>query len=63
MLGLNGVVVKSHGGADAQQFAYAMDVAIDMVEHRFNDRIREGLQKLNATKLSGESGSQLAAIN
>ncbi len=43
MLGLNGVVVKSHGGTDAEQFAYATDVAIDMVVHRFNDQIREGL--------------------
>jgi len=46
MLGLNGVVVKSHGGTDAEQFAYAMDVAIDMVEHGFNDRIREGLAQI-----------------
>ncbi len=43
MLGLNGVVVKSHGGTDAQGFAHAMDVAVDMVVHRFNDHIREGL--------------------
>jgi len=63
MLGLNGVVVKSHGSADAEQFAYAMDVAIDMVEHHFNDRIREGLQKLSASKLAGDTGSQLAAIS
>ena len=46
MLGLNGVVVKSHGGTDAEQFAYATDVAIDMVVHRFNDRIREGLAQI-----------------
>ncbi len=43
MLGLNGVVVKSHGGTDAQGFAHAMDVAVDMVVHRFNDHIRSGL--------------------
>ncbi len=43
MLGLNGVVVKSHGGTDAQGFAHAMDVAMDMVVHRFNDHIREDL--------------------
>jgi glycerol-3-phosphate acyltransferase PlsX len=43
MLGLNGVVVKSHGGTDGQGFAHALDVAMDMVEHRFNERIREGL--------------------
>ncbi len=46
MLGLNGVVVKSHGGTDAEGFAHAMDVALDMVEHRFNERIREGLCRL-----------------
>ncbi len=46
MLGLNGVVVKSHGGTDAQGFAHAMDVAMDMVVHRFNERIREGLARI-----------------
>ena len=46
MLGLNGVVVKSHGGTDAEGFAHATDVALDMVEHRFNERIREGLGRL-----------------
>jgi glycerol-3-phosphate acyltransferase PlsX len=46
MLGLNGVVVKSHGGTDAQGFAHAIDVAMDMVVHRFNDRIREGLERI-----------------
>ncbi len=46
MLGLNGVVVKSHGGTDAEGFAHAVDVAMDMVVHRFNDRIREGLAKM-----------------
>ena len=59
MLGLNGVVVKSHGGTDAEQFAYAMDVAIDMVVHRFNDRIREGLARIAA--LSSAPGPLLAA--
>jgi phosphate acyltransferase len=43
MLGLNGVVVKSHGGTDAQGFAHAVDVAVDMVVHHFNDHIRSGL--------------------
>ncbi len=46
MLGLNGVVVKSHGGTDAEGFAHATDVALDMVEHRFDERIREGLGRL-----------------
>ena len=30
-LGLNGIVVKSHGGTDALGFASALDMAIDMV--------------------------------
>jgi glycerol-3-phosphate acyltransferase PlsX len=46
MLGLNGVVVKSHGGTDAQGFAHAIDVAMDMVVHRFDERIREGLGRM-----------------
>ena len=46
MLGLNGMVVKSHGGTDAQGFAHALDVAMDMVVHRFNDQIRDGLAKI-----------------
>jgi glycerol-3-phosphate acyltransferase PlsX len=45
-LGLNGVVVKSHGGTDAEGFAHAVDVAVDMVTHRFNERLREGLGRL-----------------
>ena len=59
MLGLNGVVVKSHGGTDAVQFAYATDVAIDMVVHRFNDRIRDGLARIAA--LPSTTGPLLAA--
>ena len=58
MLGLNGVVVKSHGGTDAEQFAHAIDVAMDMVVHRFNDRIKESLVLLE--ELNGR-GPMLAA--
>ncbi len=46
MVGLNGVVVKSHGGTDAQGFANAVDVAVDMVVHRFDERIRDGLRRI-----------------
>jgi glycerol-3-phosphate acyltransferase PlsX len=38
-LGLNGVVVKSHGGADAVGFASAVDMAIDMAKADINARI------------------------
>src|SRR5215469_5156910 len=30
-LGLNGIVIKSHGGTDAEGFAYAVDIGRDMV--------------------------------
>ena len=46
MLGLNGVVVKSHGGADAEGFAHAVDVAMDMVTHGFNEQIRTALAQI-----------------
>ncbi len=38
-LGLNGVVVKSHGGTDALGFASALDVAIDMARSGIVPRI------------------------
>ena len=50
MVGLNGVVVKSHGGTDAKGFAHAVDVAMDMVVHRFNDHIREDLARIGLDK-------------
>ena len=59
MLGLNGVVVKSHGGTDAEQFAYATDVAIDMVVHGFNAKIRDGLALIAG--LGNGTGPVLAA--
>jgi glycerol-3-phosphate acyltransferase PlsX len=46
LLGLNGVVVKSHGGTDALGFAHAVDVAMDMVTHGFTQNIRESLSRL-----------------
>jgi len=51
MLGLNGVVVKSHGGTDGIGFAHAVDVAMDMVVHGFNDKIRDGLAQIDGLSL------------
>jgi glycerol-3-phosphate acyltransferase PlsX len=53
-LGLNGVVVKSHGGADAEGFAHAVDVAMDMITNDFNLRIREGLAAMDQALLAGD---------
>jgi len=54
MVGLNGVVVKSHGGTDAQGFAHAIDVAMDMVVHRFNEQIRDGVARIALDKLMAQ---------
>jgi phosphate acyltransferase len=62
LLGLNGVVVKSHGGTDALGFAHAVDVAMDMVTHRFNDRIREGLARLSSPAAAPLAPAAAAAV-
>ncbi|MGH7073154.1 MAG: phosphate acyltransferase PlsX [Stellaceae bacterium] len=46
-VGLNGIAVKSHGGADALGFANAIGVAVDMRRNAFFDQIRDGLQRLS----------------
>ena len=54
LLGLNGVVVKSHGGTDAQGFAHAVDVAMDMISNDFNTRIAEGLAAMDRAILAAD---------
>ncbi|MBF0455468.1 MAG: phosphate acyltransferase PlsX [Magnetococcales bacterium] len=43
LLGLNGVVVKSHGGADGFAFAHATQTAIDLVAGQVNEKIQRNL--------------------
>ncbi|RTM01685.1 phosphate acyltransferase PlsX [Ancylobacter rudongensis] len=42
-LGLNGVVIKSHGGTDAEGFASAVDIGYDMVRYQLLSRIEAGM--------------------
>jgi glycerol-3-phosphate acyltransferase PlsX len=44
LLGLNGVVVKSHGGADQMSFGYAIEVAILGASKNIPELIRQRLQ-------------------
>jgi glycerol-3-phosphate acyltransferase PlsX len=44
-LGLGGVVIKSHGGADALGFASAVDLAFDMASHDLMRTIRDMLER------------------
>jgi len=47
-LGLNGIVVKSHGGADSEGFAAAVELAYDMVRNQLLDRIEADLDLFHA---------------
>ncbi len=44
-LGLNGIVVKSHGGTSADGFAYAVDVGYDMVRYDLLTKINQTLNR------------------
>lgn len=48
MCGLNGIVVKSHGGADALGFSNAIAVAVDMTTNGFIEKMREDFDSLRA---------------
>lgn len=49
LIGLNGIVIKSHGGADTRSFSYAIEEAIIEVERdllsKIRDKIAQALQE------------------
>ncbi len=47
LLGLNGIVVKSHGGADSFGFSNAISAAISLIENNYNSKIRKKLDSLS----------------
>jgi glycerol-3-phosphate acyltransferase PlsX len=53
-LGLNGIVIKSHGRTDPEGFAYAVDIGHDMVRY---DLIAKIGQTLSSTDLFGSLAS------
>ena len=48
LLGLNGIVVKSHGGADANGYAAAIRVAADLARSDFAAEIDRNMKRLTA---------------
>ncbi|MBS0409248.1 MAG: phosphate acyltransferase PlsX [Proteobacteria bacterium] len=54
-LGLNGIVVKSHGGADARGFAAAIRLAVDLARSDFAAEIDRNLKRLTAAAEAGEA--------
>jgi glycerol-3-phosphate acyltransferase PlsX len=59
LLGLNGVVVKSHGGTDADGFAYAVDVGYEMARYDLLNKINQMLKRDGGT-LAQASATQEA---
>ena len=55
-LGLNGVVVKSHGSANAKGVAHAVAVAARLLEERLTERIAEDLGRLGTDALRRNGG-------
>ncbi|MDU1668248.1 MAG: phosphate acyltransferase, partial [Bradyrhizobium sp.] len=45
VLGLNGIVVKSHGGSDAEGFARAVDVGYEMARFDLLTKINQTLNR------------------
>ena len=46
-LGLNGIVVKSHGGTDDEGFAAAVELGYDMAKGKLRERIEAELQQFH----------------
>ena len=55
-LGLDGVVIKSHGGTDALGYAGAIEIAYDMVRDDLLSKVRDSL-----AYLQDERGNAIAA--
>jgi len=62
-LGLNGVVVKSHGSATAKGVAQAVTVAARLLENRLIDRIADDLGELGEEALKRNGKGPKAAPN
>ena len=60
-LGLNGVVVKSHGSASAKGVANAVEVAARLLEDDITDRIKHDLAQLGEEQLRGSKSRKPAA--
>ena len=56
-LGLNGIVVKSHGGTDAFGFAAAIDVAIQVTRNKLIEKIAADLTVKSYANQAGENSA------
>ncbi|MEM7303524.1 MAG: phosphate acyltransferase PlsX [Pseudomonadota bacterium] len=56
-LGLNGVVIKSHGGTDAEGFASAIDLGYDMVRNNLQRKIASDLDHFTSREEVQDPGN------
>jgi glycerol-3-phosphate acyltransferase PlsX len=61
LLGLNGIVVKSHGGADAAGYASAVQVAINLARSDFAAEIDRSVKRLSEARRAVAAGAEPAA--
>lgn len=59
LVGLNGIVVKSHGGTDAFGFSHAIGVGVDMAANDFIGGIRDDFARLQS---EWTAASQVAVV-
>jgi phosphate acyltransferase len=57
-LGLNGIVIKSHGGTDETGFKAAVGLAYEMARSRLMDKIGEGLRRFPTLELEALSAPE-----
>jgi phosphate acyltransferase len=62
-LGLNGIAVKSHGGADAFSFCHAISVAVELVAHNINTRITDEIKELTQSSSPTNYSAELAQVD
>lgn len=55
LLGLNGIVIKSHGGTDAEGFAAAIEMGHDMAANGLLSKIESDLEAFEAVRLELET--------
>jgi glycerol-3-phosphate acyltransferase PlsX len=56
-VGLNGLVVKSHGGADGHSYAAAIDVAVRMAGSHFREEVVANLARLSIAEAAPAAAS------
>ena len=56
-LGLDGIVIKSHGGADPVGFCGAIEIAYQMAQHDLRARIRESISQSQDGRLAAAAAA------